>query len=220
MPILDSLAAALGYTRPAAKAETGPGVFPMMNDIHMDVFGRSDQARITAAQALYHTNPWVNAAERAVTSKFANVEWHLEDEDDEEIDENSGPEQQAALDLLEHPQRKLKRGETQGLTRRALWSVTSRHMGLCGLAHWYGDSMSIDGIPESFLYVNPARMTPVSNKSGFLIGWRLDAVPHNPDSGYPLTLDEVWTFTLDPADVGHYGIGLAEASGISIAGED
>ena len=112
MTLLDSLAAALGYARPT-KGETGPGVLPMMYDNHMsDLFGKSDQARIKAAQALYHINPWVNAAERAVTNQFANVEWHLEDEDDHEIDDEATPEQQAALDLIEYPQRTLKKGET------------------------------------------------------------------------------------------------------------
>ena len=214
MTILDSIAASFGYSRPQ-KAETGPGVLPMMYDFKMsDLFGKSDHARLKAAQLLYHTNPWVNAAERAVTSKFANVEWHLEDENDEDIGDDAKPEQKLARDLIEKPQANLPRNGSQGLTRRALWSITSRHMGLCGTAFWFMDAIDLNGIPSAFLYINPCRMTPVSNPSGYLIGYKLDAKPYDPNSGYPLTLDEVLTFHLDPGDMGHWGIGLAEASGV------
>jgi len=214
MTILDSIARSLGFARPA-KAETGPGVIPMMYDRHMSsLFEKDDQAKALAAQAIYRVNPWVNAAERAVVNAFANVGWHLEDEDDHEIGDESSPEQKAALDLLEHPQAALKKGETQYLTRRSLWTLTGRHMGLCGTSFWLGDGMSLDKIPTAFLYVNPARMTPVNNPAGYVIGWRLDAKPYDPDSGYPLGLDEVIQFTLDPADAGAWGIGLAETSGI------
>jgi hypothetical protein len=214
MTILDRLARSLGFARPS-KAETGPGVVPMMYDRHMSsLFEKDDQAKALAAQALYRINPWVNAAERVVTNAFANVEWHLEDEDDHEIGEESNPEQKAALDLIEHPQAALKKGETQKLSRRSLWTLTSRHMGLCGTSFWLGDGMSLDKIPTAFLYINPSRMTPQYNLNGYLIGWRLDAVPYDPDSGYPLKLDEVIQFSLDPADTGAWGIGLAETSGI------
>jgi hypothetical protein len=188
----------------------------MMYDLKMaDLFGRkNDHALLAAAQLLYHTNPWVNAAERAVTSKFANVDWHLEDENDEDIGDDSKPEQKRARDLIEKPQANLPRNATQGLTRRALWSLTSRHMGLCGTTFWFGDSPDLDGIPSAYLYINPCRMTPVSNPTGYLMGYRLDAKPYDPDSGYPLTLDELLIFHLDPGDMGHWGIGLAEASGV------
>lgn len=198
----------------ARKAEIGAGVVPMMYDPKLSSIFKDDHARLKAAQLLYHVNPWVNAAERAVTSKFANVDWHLEDEADEDITDDSTPIQKAARDLLEKPQAALPRNATQGLSRRSLWSLTSRHMGLGGTTFWYGDQMDLNGIPLAFLYINPCRMTPVSNPSGYLLGYRLDAMPWNPDSGYPLTLDEVFKFDLDPGDMGHWGIGLAEAAGI------
>lgn len=214
MSLIDSLAASFGYSRPQ-KAEVGPGVVPMMYDTKFaDIFGKSDHARLKAAQLLYHTNPWVNVAERAVTSKFSNVDWHLEDENDDEIGDDARPVQVMARDLVEKPQANLPRNATQGLTRRALWSITSRHMGLCGTTFWYADQADLNGIPDAFLYINPCRMTPVSNPSGYLLGYRLDAEPYDPNSGYPLTLDEVFKFDLDPGDMGHWGIGLAEASGI------
>jgi len=197
------------------KAEIGAGVVPMMYDSKLSgVFGQNDHARLKAAQLLYHTNPWVNAAERAVTSKFANVDWHLEDESDEEIGDDAKPIQLLARDLIEKPQANLPRTATQGLTRRALWSITSRHMGLCGTTFWFGDQLDLNGIPAAFLYINPCRMTPVSSPAGYLLGYKLDAVPFDPTSGYPLTLDEVFKFDLDPGDMGHWGIGLAEAAGI------
>lgn len=203
------------YVPSARKAETGSGVLPMMYDPKMsDIFGKNDHARLKAAQLLYHANPWINAAERAVTSKFANVEWHLEDENDDEITDESKPGQVMARDLIEKPQANLPRNATQNLTRRALWSITSRHMGLCGTTFWYGDQLDLNGIPAAFLYINPCRMTPVSNPAGYLIGYKLDAQPYNDQSGYPLTLEEVFKFDLDPGDMGHWGIGLAEAAGI------
>jgi hypothetical protein len=202
------------YTPSARKAEIGAGVVPMMFDTKFSDLFKNDHARLKAAQLLYHTNPWVNAAERAVSSKFANVDWHLEDEHDEDIGDEAKPAQLMARDLLEKPQAMLPRNATQGLTRRALWSITSRHMGLCGTTFWFGDSLDLNNIPSAFLYINPCRMTPVSNTAGYLIGYKLDAVPYDPNSGYPLSLDEVFKFDLDPGDMGHWGIGLAEASGI------
>lgn len=205
------------YADPRAerKAEIGAGVVPMTYGTHIStLFGKDDHTRLKAAQLLYHTNPWVNAAERAVTGKFANVDWHLEDENDDEISDDAGTLQKQARDLLEKPQAALPRTATQGLSRRSLWSLTSRHMGLCGTTFWFADQMDLNGIPFAFLYINPVRMTPVSNPSGYLIGYRLDAEPWDINSGYPLTLDEVLRFDLDPGDTGHWGIGLAEASGI------
>jgi SPP1 gp7 family putative phage head morphogenesis protein len=210
----DAEKARIGLWTPQ-KAETGPGAFQMMYDNKLSVFGKADpHAQIKAAQLLYHANPWVNAAERAVTNQFSNVDWHLEDENDEEIDDNATPEQRLAMDLLERPQANLARGESQGLTRRSLWSLTSRHMGLCGTTFWFGNGMSLDHIPTAFLYINPSRMTPVMNPNGYLMGYKLDQLPHDPNSGYPLDLEEVMTFHLDPGDTEGWGIGLAEASGI------
>src|SRR5512146_2656126 len=103
MAILDNIAASRGFRREQT-AELGPGVVPMVYDPKMDSIFKDDHARLKAAQLLYHTIPWVNAAERAVTSKFANVEWHLEDENDEDIGDDAKPEQKRARDLIEKPQ--------------------------------------------------------------------------------------------------------------------
>lgn len=211
MTLIDQIAASLGYAR---KAEIGAGVQAMLNGFPMGLLdSRTDHGLYAQGQALFVTNPWVNLAERTVDDRASTVSWHLEDEEDEEIGAEANPEQHRALTLIEKPQAALGDDRMQ-MTRRQLWSLTFRHMGLCGNAFWVGNRLDPYGIPDAFMPVNPVRMTPVSNHAGYLIGWKLDAQPHDPTSGYPLELREVWHFTLYPPDWGHWGIGIAEASGV------
>jgi phage portal protein BeeE len=137
--------------------------------------------------------------------------WHLEDENDDEVADESSPEAKAIQALMERPQAALV-GRKQ-MTRRELWSLTSRHVGLCGMAYWYLDQLDALGrTPTAILYVNPARVWPQSDRYGNLIGWKLDCTDDAGNGGMPLELDELLPFYLDPPDWGHYGTGFVEAA--------
>ena len=193
------------------KAEFGPGVAMIRFDNPLPSFSRSPQKLMREAQALYHTNPWIRTAESVVTRHVVGLPWHLEDDNDEEIDTASSGPQRVVLDLLERPQANRQIGRKW--TRRELVAVTSRHVGLCGMSHWYLDQRDqLAGLPLSCLYINPARMWAAEDAAGNLTGWVLRDRPS--DAGIPLQLEEVLTFYLDPPDEGHYGSGLVEAAGI------
>ena len=186
-------AAAFAFDQPLWRASTNPWRF------------------FREAQQLYHTNPWVNLAERTISAKVGGLEWHLEDAQDEEITDKSPAPYLEARDLLEKPQMALTGRKQQ--TRRDLWSLTSRHVGLCGNAFWYLDQLDLLAQrPATILYINPARMSPAEDKAGNLIGWFLDSSSFEARDGTPLELPEVLHFTLDPPDWGHFGIGIVEAS--------
>src|SRR5262245_33559921 len=103
--------------------------------------------------------PWIRAAERVISDLCSAVPWHLEDADGEEVDDETGdPDALAVQRLLEKPQAQTKLGRK--LTRRDLWSLTYRHMGLCGNAFWYLDERNMLGVPTSVLYIRPDRMDP------------------------------------------------------------
>jgi hypothetical protein len=197
------------------KAEIGPGVamFNWSTPIG-SIFGRrSPQKVMREAQMLYHTNPWVHSAESTVTRRVVGLPWHLEDEDNEEPEgEPTGP-MKTATDLLEKPQANAQVGRK--MTRRSLWSITSRHVGLCGMAYWYLDQRDrLAGTPLSILYVNPARVWTVEDDTGNLTGWVLDAKDDQGRGGVPMELDELIPFYLDEPDSGHYGTGLVEVASL------
>lgn len=167
----------------------------------------SPQAFFKQAQGLYHSNPWIHLAERTVAGRIASLAYHIEDEQGNELKAPYEPTLAAFVKLLERPNARM--------TRREMWQITARHMGLCGVAFWYLDRIdALLGVPEAIYYLNPARLTPAENKAGELIGWVLDAKSYDGSSGMPLTLDEVISFPLDPPDQGHYGIGLVESAGM------
>lgn len=197
------------------KAETGPGVamFGWSTPIGA-MFGRqSPQRMMKEAQLLYHTNPWVRAAESTVTRRVVGLPWHLEDENNEESEGEPTGQMKVATDLLEQPQANVTVGRK--MTRRGLWSITSRHVGLCGMAYWYLDQRDgFAGIPLSILYVNPARMWPAEDDAGNLTGWFLDPKDEHGRGGTPLQLDEVIAFYLDEPDSGNLGTGLVEVASL------
>jgi len=163
------------------------------------------------AQSLYHSNPWVHAAERTVSGRGGSIEWHLEDANDDEVSDSSTPVLRAIRDLLEKPQANVP-NLGRIMTRRELWTLTLRHMGLCGTAFWYLDGVdALAGTPLGIIYLNPARMWPITDAVGNLTAWSLDGMIE--DGGTRLELREVLPFYLDPPDNGHLGIGLVESVG-------
>lgn len=189
---------------------TGPGVLAWYNDVPLWSASRNPRRLMKQAQELYHRDLIVRAAEHRVSAAAAGLPWHLEDEDEDEVTDESAPELIAIRDWLEKPQAAVP---GRKMTRRALWQVTSRHAGLCGTAFWYLDQRAVLGDKPSLgvLYVNPARMYPVENEQGFLRGWKLDA-DEDGNGGIPLELDEVLQFDFEPPDFGHTGMGLVESA--------
>jgi SPP1 gp7 family putative phage head morphogenesis protein len=189
---------------------TGPGVLAWMNDVPLWAASRNPRRLMKQAQELYHRDLIVRAAEHRVSAAAAGLPWHLEDENEDEVTDESAPELVEIRDWLEKPQGALETGRK--MTRRALWQITSRHAGLCGSAFWFLDQRRlVSGTPLATLYINPARMYPAQNDQGFLRGWKLDA-DEDGNGGVPLELDEVLQFDFEPPDFGHYGIGLVESA--------
>lgn len=196
-----------------AKAGSGPGLNAYLTDPPLGLFGRNTpQAIMRRAQELYHSNPWVHAAERVVSDKCANVRWHLEDDEQATVDETTTNEvARAAYAYIKSPQKNLP-SPRRRLTRRAMWKLTFRHMGLCGSSFWLQDQReALAGTALASIYLNPVRMTPAQDSNGNLTGWVLDYKDQT-GTGMPLSLDEVIQFDLDPPDQGHFGIGLVESA--------
>lgn len=193
---------------PEAKAQTGSGWISMATLPHLSSLSRRPEKLIAEAQALFHSNVWVAACERAIVGRFASVEYHLETEDDESVTAEDSPLASSLIEVLNRP--------SSRRSRRQLWSITARHMGLTGNAFWYLDKRTLlGGTPLECLYINPARMTPAENGSE-LLGWIMDH-PQNPNTppgtqATPFELDEIIHFVLDEPDWGHYGIGIAETA--------
>ena len=189
---------------------TGPGVIAWHNGSSITSTSRNPRRLMKQAQELYHRDLIIRAAEHRVSAAAAGLPWHLEDENEDEVTDESPPELLEIRDWLDKPQGALT--ERRQMTRRALWQITSRHSGLCGTAFWYQDQRTLGtGQPLVSLYVNPARMYPVQNTQGILLGWKLDADEEG-NGGVPLELDEVLQFDFEPPDWGHYGIGLVESA--------
>lgn len=200
----------------AAKAIIGPGAGVLQTEYSLgmasSLFGQQNQTRkIRKAWELGVSVPWIRAAERAITGPFSTVGWHLEDGADEDIDDAyPDPQAQRARALIEKPQANVPVGRK--LTRRELWALTGRHMGLCGVSFWFLDQReAYADTPAALLYIRPDRMTPDEDASGNLTGWFLDLQDQDRPT-IRLNLNEVVQFTLDPPDTGHYGIGLVESA--------
>ena len=219
MTLFDSLppdqAARIGVLgEPPPKAATGPGVAMIQFGNPLSSFSRTPQKLMREAQALYHSNPWIASAERTVTRRVASMPWHLEDESDEEIEDGTTGPASVVRTLLERPQANLA-NVGRKMTRRELWSITSRHLGLCGMAYWYLDQPDAAyKFPLGIMYVNPARVWTAEDAAGNLIGWVLDPKDDTGRGGVPLDLHELLPFYLDPPDFGHYATGLVEAAGL------
>lgn len=200
-----------------AKATTGPGVLAWYNDTSLWSASKNPRKLMQQAQSLYHRDLVIRAAERRVSSAATNLPWHLEDENQDEVTDESPDEQRRVWDWLRKPQQALPldRRQTGASTQRELWFLTSRHAGLCGSAFWYLDQRTaVTGQALATLYINPARMYPVTDPEGFVRGWKLDADEEG-NGGIPLELSEVRHFLFEPPDFGHFGIGLVESGGSS-----
>ncbi len=200
-----------------AKAMLGVGAAAMMTQPMAPWVGSYNHPHkiMRAAAGFWKSDPWVRSAEKAISGKFSTVPWHLEDEDDVEIDDEYTDQryQQVRL-LIEQPQAALDREDRQvnASTRRELWAITSRHMGVCGSAFWYLDRLeTVARTPLAILYIAPWRMTPSFTKGGNLIGWVLDW-NEDTQTGTPLQLDEIIQFNLEPPDEGAFPPGLIESA--------
>lgn len=192
-----------------AKAETGPGLFALQGYPMLSSLSRRPEKLIAEAEAMFHSNVWVAACERSIVPRFAGVEYHLEDDAEETIEAGTSTLGDSLLTVLNRP--------SSRHTRRQLWSITARHMGLTGNAFWYLSKRELLGnTPLECLYINPARMTPVEDAGGMLLGWIMDH-PQNPMTPQgvnptPFELGEILHFVLDEPDWGHYGIGIVETA--------
>ena len=122
---------------------------------------------MNAALGLFRSNPWVHIAEKTISDRFAKVEWHLEDGEGNTIEESGegvSPAELAVQQLFERP--------NTTKTRRQLWQITCRHLGLTGNSFWYLDQRNVlSGAPLSILYINPVRMTPRISPDQTILGW-------------------------------------------------
>ena len=195
---------------PYEKAVVGPGMAAQMTLTSLSSAMRSPQKMMQAAQALFHSDPWVRRAEETIDQVFATMAWHLEDENGDHIEDETAGAAGQALALMRKPQSALT--DRQPMTRSQLTSLTCRHMGLCGSAFWLLDQMEgLGHTPLATLYINPARMTPAEDAQGNLTGWVVD-YRGAAGTGVPLQLDEVLHFKLNEPDTGHFGIGIVESA--------
>ena len=198
-------------SQPVVKAgPLGPGAGPLMTEPLLSTFLRkTPQEKMRRAWQMGISVPWIRVAEKAISDAAAGVEWHLEDENDAEIDDTTTDlDARRVRALFEKPQSAITVGKK--LTRRDLWALTFRHMGLCGNAFWYLDGLDGLNIPTAILYIRPDRMTPKEDAQGNLDHWSLDERPNSP--GTRIELSEVIQFMLQPPDEGHFGIGLVESA--------
>lgn len=202
----------------ATNSVFGPGAsFYAPGSVMLSSLRRSPLKIMREAQALYHSNPWIGIAERTVTRKVAGMPWHLESESDEEVDDETvDPFLQDLQRFFEKPQAALPLSLRQPAisTFRSLMSITSRHAGLCGVSYWYLDEMDGNGWPKSILYINPARLLPLTNGNGNLQGYSLDPKDDDGRGGTLLRPDEVLPFYLEVPDFGVSPVGLVEAAAL------
>lgn len=199
-----------------AKAEVkagpvGPGSGVLLTEFPLSVNGKqSPQKRMQVAWTYGKEVPWINLAEMAIGERFSGVDWHLEDENDEEVtDASPNADARAALALLEKPAANLTVGAP--FYRSSLWTLTSRAMGLCGSAFIFLDQTeALAGTPAAMLPIAPWRMTPQEDGSGNLLGWWIDRTTTNP--GIAVRLDQVLHYKLQDDFVGQFGIGLVETA--------
>jgi SPP1 gp7 family putative phage head morphogenesis protein len=177
---------------------------------------RSPLRRMRSEQALYWSHPWILSAENAVTRKVAGLPWHLEDDEQDEVEDTTpDPRLRQIRDLLEKPQANITNEQERQVGLQSwtnLITVTSRHLGLCGMTHWYLDQMDSAGIPRAILYINPARLFPLTTDGGNLIRWVLDPKDDEGRGGLPLERREVLTFYLQPPDWGAWATGNVHAA--------
>jgi hypothetical protein len=194
------------------KAVTGPGASVMSWGTPIGYVSNDPRQMIREALAVYaRGNRWVMRAEMTISGRVGSVPWHLETDDGEEVTDESSPELRAIRDLFEKPLGDDFESQYGGQprTRRELWGLTSRHMGLVNVGFWFLDEMNaLTGWPKRIFYIRPDRMTP-KEEGGRLVGWVLDE--DGSGSGKQLSTEEVVPFYLVPPDKGYFGQGLVEA---------
>ena len=194
---------------PVKAGPVGPGAGPLLSEYALNtVLKRSPQQLMAQSATLWHEVSWIRAAERVISGAIAGspipggegrVGWHLEDPDGETIDDTyADPRAKEAYTLLSNPQANT---EGQRLSRRAMWSLTSRHMGICGPSFWYKDQVDAYGIPASYLYIRPDRLTPMTDDDGNLIYWLLDADKRG-QKPQRLEIADLLQFNLEEPDEG------------------
>ncbi len=145
------------YQPSQAKAILGPGAAAMMVQPMLSTVSQSPQKFMRAAAGFWKSDWAIRASERVISGKFSTVDWHLEDANDVEIDDEYPDKRyQEPRLLMEQPQARLAPEDRQvnASTRRELWAITSRHMGVCGSAFWYGDQLEPQGrTPLAILYI-------------------------------------------------------------------
>jgi phage portal protein BeeE len=215
--MIDSIARALIRPEKASlepqKAVTGPGAAVMTWGTPLSDVIRTSQTMMRDAQAVYSRgNRWVKRAEMTISGRVGSVPWHLETDDGETINDESSPELRRIRDVFEKPlggEEFSRQYPNQAKTRRELWGLTSRHMGLCNVGFWYLDGIdATTQFPTRIYLLRPDRLTPNENDSGGLKSWQLDK---GDEGGTELSLVEVLPFYLDPPDRGYFGTGLVES---------
>lgn len=194
----------------------GPGAGVLQSEYPLSTvsigFGgaRTPQKRMQKAWDLSFEVPWIAAAEDAICGRFSSVPWHLEDETDTEIDDQSSSEDaRSAKALLEFPSRGLKVGAPY--YRSDLWSLTARAMGVCGSAFVLLDQPEmLANTPAAMVPIAPWRLWDQNDAQGNLIGWWIDRT--NTEPGIPVRLDEILHYQLRRRFDGHFGIGLIESA--------
>jgi phage portal protein BeeE len=190
---------------------TGPGAGVLLTEFPLSTLGNQNtpQQKMRQAWKLGIEVPWIRAAELVIAGKVQQLEWHIEDGDEETIDDDyTGTDAQELRTLIEKPMAALPVG--QQMFRTALWRLTIRHIGLTGNSFWYLDGMNAFGNPTAILYIRPDRMSPNEDNNGNLVSWQLDKTATNP--GLTLSLEETIHFVFDPPDIGHFGIGLVDSA--------
>lgn len=189
----------------------GPGSGVLLTEFPLSVNGKqSPQKRMQVAWTYGKEVPWINLAEMAIGERFSGVEWHLEDENDEEVtDASPNTDARAALALLEKPGASIT-GRAP-LYRSSLWALTSRAMGLCGSAMIFQDQPeALAGTPAAMIPIAPWRFTPQEDPNDNLIGWWIDRTSTSP--GIAVSLEQVLHYKLQDDFIGHFGVGLVETA--------
>lgn len=192
----------------------GPGAGVLMTEFTLDHYGmggkQSPQRKMKRAWNLGIQVPWIALAEDAIAERFAGVDWHLEDENDEEVtDDYPNADARAALLLLEKPAANLTVGAP--FYRSDLWGLTSRVMGLCGSAFILLDAPeALANTPNAMIPIAPWRMTPGEDQNGNLIEWYIDKTATDP--GIKVSLSQILHYPLRRNFDGHFGIGNVETA--------
>lgn len=220
VPLRRASAEGRSTSRPSAEptgkaGPIGPGAGPLLTEYALaSVMKRTPQETMKQAANLWREVSWIRVAERVISGTVAGspipgmagkVGWHLEDPEGDTIGEDYKDKRAVeAYNLFSHPQAAV---EGQRLTRREMWQLTSRHMGICGPSFWYKDQQDLYGIPKAYMYVRPDRLFPVADDDGNLQFWLLDADKKG-RKPQRIEITDLLQFNLELPDEGFFGVGL------------